>query len=92
MHQLHQKQLNQSQLEMESLRKLNNALNEQLTHCSQKHQEVPVDNSQRTTQTLIEGFRTINIEIKPLKFDDSQIPKFFLEKWEKFFKMKQIPD
>lgn len=49
------------------------------------------NNSDNMIQTLLGGFRAFNIDAKPPKFVESQNPKKFLEKLEKFFNIKIIP-
>lgn len=41
-------------------------------------------------RNLIVSFRDINIEVKPPKFNESHNPSIFLEKFDKFFKVKKI--
>lgn len=88
--QTHAHQLEQYNVELTNLRKLNQAQNEQLTTLRQKLTEVPGNNSHPMIQALIDGMRAIQIDVKPPKFDDLRNPHSFLEKLEKFFQLKQI--
>lgn len=76
------------QAEIIRLRQLNDVQNEQLTLLRQQRPE----NNQNLLQTLIDGFRVLNIEIKPPKFDESENPNLFLEKLNKFFLTKRISE
>lgn len=49
-------------------------------------------NDNRMISTLIDSLRALNTDFKPPTFDDSSNPHIFLEKLNKFFKLKRIPN
>lgn len=80
---------NQLRAEILHLRDLNNLQNEQLRELRQGDagQESAGD---RLIRTLLNGFRGLNMSVKPPKFVDSQHPKKYLSDLIKFFNNNNI--
>lgn len=82
MGQAHQIQVDQLNDEMLGLRQLNKAQNEQLTIARQHINELTRNNNNNQNndlmQTLLGGFRALNIDAKPPKFVESQNPQKFI--------------
>lgn len=87
----HRLQIDQYNVEINNLRLLTKTQNDQLQGMRKQLAEVPVNNNnQQFFQTLIDGMRAIHIEVKPPKFRDAQNPQVFIEKLDKYFKIKHI--
>lgn len=87
----YQTHVDQYNSEVRNLRDLNNVQNDQFKQLRTKSHEVSgIIHNQQLIQTLIDGMRAVNIDIKPPKFRDSSNPQLFIDKLEKFFKLKQI--
>lgn len=50
------------------------------------------DNDSQIVRELINGLRTINIDIKVPKFDESENPNQFIERLQRFYTVKSIPN
>lgn len=78
--------------EVDRLRQLNGTQDEQLTilrrQVAQPRGSDVVDN--RFINTLVDSLRSLNIESKIPIFSDSQNPHIFLEKLDKFYKLKHV--
>lgn len=88
----YKEQLDLFRAELNNLLQLNHAQNEQLINIRKNSLSPSVNNNQQIFQTLIDGLRMTHLDVKPPTFDGSQNPQNFLDKLEKFFIVKQIPD
>lgn len=66
------------------LRQLNNAQNRQLAEIHRNNDNVQENNDNQLIRTLIDGLRTMNIDVKAPRFDENENPSQFIERLEKF--------
>lgn len=78
---------------MQNLKKLNSAQNEQSIYLRGKVREESDNNTLKIVQSLVDGLRASHVDFNLHVFDDSWNPQnFFFGKFDKLFKVKQIPN
>lgn len=78
--------------EITRLRQLNKAQNDQLAALRTQVAQNTGNASNQLVTTLVDGLKNMNLDVKPQKFDETENANQFVERLEKYYTTKSVPE